>query len=446
MKKTLYQVLGVEPAASAGDIAAAHQRAMQQFDSHAHDRNDWIIVREAFAVLGNPARRAAYDQSLAAPPAAAVLATPQGLDIDDAVSGLPWKKILIGGLCVAAVLGFVRMRAPKVAAPAKALAIQEKQIDIAYDDKAPGPAAAAAPSGAGDSTLSGEALYARLSPSVASIAVLAADGRPIAGGSGVAIGPDAMITNCHVAKAGPRLQVKINKGTHDATIATADEEHDLCLLQVPGMAARAVEIGSSSQLKTGQKVLALGSPRGLDLTISDGIVSSLRVVDGGTIIQTTAPVSPGSSGGGLFDTAGRLVGIITFQRVDGQNLNFAAPSDWIATMKTRPVGNGFFKEMSSDGDGEQRAAQVNSPAAQVVGSWHCREAIGGRALTIDFRSGGSLVARVDNKNVGGQWAFDGNRMSIAFSGARNDMKVESWSAAKIILNEGGGERLICTRQ
>jgi serine protease Do len=441
MKKTLYQVLGVEPAASAGDIAAAHQRAMQQFDSQAHDRNEWIIVREAFAVLGNPARRAAYDQSLAAPVPAAVLATPQALDLEDAVSGLPWKKIVIGGLCVAAVLGFVRMRAPKVAPPAKALAIQEKQVDIAFEDKT----AAAAPA-AGDTTLSGEALYARLSPSVASIAVLAADGRPIAGGSGVAIGPDAMITNCHVAKAGARLQVKINKGMYEATIATADEEHDLCLLQVPGMAARAVEIGSSSQLKTGQKVLALGSPRGLDLTISDGIVSSLRVVDGGTIIQTTAPVSPGSSGGGLFDTAGRLVGIITFQRVDGQNLNFAAPSDWIATMKTRPVGNGFFKEMSSDGEGEQRAAQVNSPAAQVVGSWHCREAIGGRALTIDFRSGGSLVAQVDNKNVGGQWSFDGNRMSIAFSSARNDMKVESWSATKIILNEGGGERLICTRQ
>ncbi len=445
MRKTLYQVLGVEPGATAADIAAAHQLAMRKFDSPSHDRNEWILVREAFAVLGNPVKRAAYDQSLAAP--AAPLPLRQAVDLDDAVSGLPWKKFLVFGLCILALLAFIRSRVPQVKPAAPAPATQEKQVDIAYDDSAAASATAVAATAtaAGDAPLSGEALYARLSPSVASIAVLAADGRALGGGSGVAIGPDALITNCHVAKAGPKLQVKINKGTHDATIATADEEHDLCLLQVPGMSARAVEIGSSSQLKTGQKVLALGSPRGLDLTISDGIVSSLRAVDGGTIIQTTAPVSPGSSGGGLFDTAGRLVGIITFQRIDGQNLNFAAPSDWIATMKTRPVGNGFFKEMSRDDDGEQRASSANSPAAQIVGNWHCRQAIGGSAMTIEFRSDRRLVATIGNRGVNGQWSFDGNSMSIVFSSGGNNLKVESWSASKIILNEGGGERLICTR-
>jgi S1-C subfamily serine protease len=82
-------------------------------------------------------------------------------------------------------------------------------------------------------------------------------------------------------------------------------------------------------------VYAIGTPQGLERTLSQGLVSAMRETSEGTVIQTSAPISPGSSGGGLFDTQGQLVGITTFQTKTGQNLNFAIPVDWLDTMRTR---------------------------------------------------------------------------------------------------------------
>ncbi len=95
----------------------------------------------------------------------------------------------------------------------------------------------------------------------------------------------------------------------------------------------------SEECAPGKTSLPSASPQGLELTISEGIVSSLRSVpDVGTVIQTSAAISPGSSGGGLFDSSGRLIGITTFQSKSGQNLNFAVPAEWIKTMSTRSGG------------------------------------------------------------------------------------------------------------
>jgi tetratricopeptide (TPR) repeat protein len=80
-------------------------------------------------------------------------------------------------------------------------------------------------------------------------------------------------------------------------------------------------------------VYAIGAPEGLELTFSEGIISSLRDFDGSQYIQTSAAISQGSSGGGLFDTEGRLVGITAFFIAEGQNLNFALPAGWIAELE-----------------------------------------------------------------------------------------------------------------
>jgi S1-C subfamily serine protease len=112
------------------------------------------------------------------------------------------------------------------------------------------------------------------------------------------------------------------------------------------LTAPAVALGTVETLKTGQKVYAIGAPQGLDLTISDGIVSALRMLPQGKVIQTTAPISPGSSGGGLFDAYGKLVGIMTFQHRTGQNLNFAVPADWIPAMRGRSAATPLTESIS----------------------------------------------------------------------------------------------------
>jgi serine protease Do len=445
MKKTLYQVLGVEPGATVEEITAAHDKAMTALDSGSHDRNDWIMVREAFAVLSNTNKRAMYDMSLATPSSLRSQARAIA-DMDDQPAGRPWLKYVIGGVLVLGVLLFIRSRAPTVAAPAKAggTATVMLQVPEPSSGAAPVGQRVAAPAVSGPA-LSGEQLYAKLSPSVASVGAYGNDGVKVGGGSGVAIAPESLITNCHVAKLAPKLKVKIAGNTFDASITIADEEHDLCQLYVQGMNVPAVPLGSSSAVQAGQRVLALGSPYGLDLTMSDGIVSSLRPVEGGTVIQTTAPVSPGSSGGGLFDTSGKLVGIVTFQMVNGQNLNFAAPVDWIGVMRTRPVGDGFIRKVAS-ANSDEDAKSGPPPATQVVGNWHCHESIGGRSLTLDFRSNQSLVMRIAERGATGRWYFDGNQLSLSFSDWNGSLKVQSWNSSKIILDYGDGERLVCARQ
>ena len=154
-------------------------------------------------------------------------------------------------------------------------------------------------------------------------------------GSGVVLPDRDVVTNCHVVKGANQLKVSIGKQEYPATLRYSDWDRDVCSLTVVGISASAVVIGSTKTLKVGAKVYAVGAPKGLELTLSDGIVSSLREVAGGRYIQTTAAISPGSSGGGLFDEHGALIGLTTFYLAEGQNLNFAVPVEWVRELPTR---------------------------------------------------------------------------------------------------------------
>ncbi|MFP5374527.1 MAG: S1C family serine protease [Gammaproteobacteria bacterium] len=130
-----------------------------------------------------------------------------------------------------------------------------------------------------------------------------------------------------------RIEVHWNGQEHEAVLRHADADRDLCSLSVPTLRAPAARLGSPGSLDIGSKVYAIGAPRGLSLTLSDGILSGKR----GEILQITAPISPGSSGGGVFDQAGRLVGITTLYLRDSQQLNFAMPIDWVVALPQRHV-------------------------------------------------------------------------------------------------------------
>jgi serine protease Do len=153
-------------------------------------------------------------------------------------------------------------------------------------------------------------------------------------GSGVVIAPGEIITNCHVVRDGVPLVVKKDGRSSPAYLHFSDKARDLCQLQASQAASftRPVRaIMAMSDLRVGQRVYAIGAPRGLELTLSDGLISGLRHSASGSVqlIQTTAPVSAGSSGGGLFDQDGQLIGITTFILKESQNLNFAVPAMWV---------------------------------------------------------------------------------------------------------------------
>lgn len=180
-------------------------------------------------------------------------------------------------------------------------------------------------------------LFAKAAPSIFFVYGVDTDEKRRSQGSGVVIAPQRVVTNCHVIQGANFVYLRKENVIYVAKrLEHSDAGRDLCQLEVPNLNAPAVELGAGKELKVGQKVFALGNPKGLEVTLSDGLVSALRGEDGkDQLIQTTAPISPGSSGGGLFDEEGRLVGITTFQVRSGQNLNFAAPAEWVREIPER---------------------------------------------------------------------------------------------------------------
>src|SRR5712691_574126 len=207
-----------------------------------------------------------------------------------------------------------------------------------------------------------EQIFARAAPSVVVVEVVDEQGVPAAQGSGVVTGPGLVITPCHVAQAGKHLRVWRAETPFAATLGQADPEHDLCQVHTPKLQAPPVVRGSIQTLAVGQPVYIISAPQGLDLTFTAGIISALRPALGSYLIQTDAAVSPGSSGGGLFDRAGRLIGMPAFQLVEGQRLNFALPVDWILDIAQGPTRKAEYVPSSGATplDWEQRAAVLRT--------------------------------------------------------------------------------------
>jgi hypothetical protein len=173
-----------------------------------------------------------------------------------------------------------------------------------------------------------EQIYQQASQSVVVIRSLDAEDKPFNLGSGVVTGRELVTTNCHVIEDASRIEVTYQGNLFPATPGAVNQERDVCQIRVPQLSAPRALL-STARLRVGQRVYAIGAPEGLELTFSEGIISSLRDFDGSQYIQTSAAISQGSSGGGLFDVDGRLVGITAFFIAEGQNLNFALPASWI---------------------------------------------------------------------------------------------------------------------
>jgi S1-C subfamily serine protease len=184
-------------------------------------------------------------------------------------------------------------------------------------------------SGKGD-VLEPTLLFKKLSGSVFQLEALREHGT--AQGSAVAISATELLTNCHVVQGALKLTLKQAKKAWPARVVRADPPTDRCIINATGATLQAVTgVRSYDSLEVGEAAYTLGSPVGLELTLSNGIVSGRRDEQGHHYVQTTAPISPGSSGGGLFDARGNLIGITTLALVGrehlNQSLNFAIPAD-----------------------------------------------------------------------------------------------------------------------
>ena len=160
--------------------------------------------------------------------------------------------------------------------------------------------------------------------------VMANDDKPIARGTGFLVRADgAIMTNYHVIATGNVAVVKFADGTIlpvDGVLAT-DKLRDLAIIKIHGKTFPTLTLGNSDQIQVGEEVVAIGNPLGLELTVSNGILSGIRSdeKEDGKLLQITAPISRGSSGGPLFNMSGEVVGINALILEGGESLNFAIP-------------------------------------------------------------------------------------------------------------------------
>jgi serine protease Do len=164
-------------------------------------------------------------------------------------------------------------------------------------------------------------------------------------GSGFVVRQDGWVaTNMHVVVGGPRVTVTLrdDRELEVVEVLAASPEHDLALLRVEAKGLPVLALGDSDAMHPGDPVVAIGHPLGLEDTVSNGLVSARRKVgDGFEVLQVSAPIAPGSSGGPLINEHGEVIGIATAVLEGGQNLNFAVPIRYLRAMMRNPSPMAF---------------------------------------------------------------------------------------------------------
>jgi hypothetical protein len=265
-------------------------------------------------------------------------------------------------------------------------------------------------------------VFATTSPSVFAVRALDGEERLLRSGSAVAIGRERLVTNCHLLVKAQAVQVRRGNVSYGAALQHADVERDLCTLTVEGLVAPAPAIAPMSEVRVGQRAYAITNPEKLALTLSEGLISGSQTEDPGLPpIQTTIPLAPGASGGGLFDERGRLIGIVTLNVARGNlpsNVNFALPAQWITEVEER----GKFALAKRD---EERAAKTIAgavvagalPTPGSMWSYTMRD----RVYPNRDREFSVQLGRVDGWDVteivssqGQQETYGGNAREVAF--------------------------------
>jgi S1-C subfamily serine protease len=182
-------------------------------------------------------------------------------------------------------------------------------------------------------------LVKRVQPAVVTVIAYNAMDEMIFQGSGFFTAPGGrFLTNYHVLASAARAEVKIGRGRCYPVkgVMAADPDWDLVVAEIVSPVEGLTRLKISGAVpQVGERVAVVGSPLGLEQTLSIGVVSAVRHMSGGAYLQISAPVSPGSSGSPVINMAGEVVGVASLQVVKGQNLNFAVPGHRALALQQR---------------------------------------------------------------------------------------------------------------
>ncbi len=226
----------------------------------------------------------------------------------------------------------------------------------------------------------------------ATVLVVASDkvGKEISQGSGFVISSDGkVVTNYHVVEGAASAIIKFPDGAFYLIegMLGSDANKDIAVLKAAGKNLPFLPLADSENVQIGEQVVAIGSPLSLEGTVSEGIISGRREWKERnlTVLQTTAPISPGSSGGPLLNLKGEVIGVTTFRLAGGQNLNFAVPVSYVIPL----LANDTLKPLAV-----VTSARLDDIQGTYVGIWQSDQGASGvAAMTVEVE-GEAIRAQV----------------------------------------------------
>ena len=322
-KKSLYEILGVARDASASEVDLAYQRRKAQLEETASsDPGEGSLVRQAYEVLHDPKRRAAYDATLVttdAREAAAASNTAAVAPIEmeeEPARKVKWLPIALG-IVALLVIVYAASRTSKPETPA------------VHTEAMPGTQVAVPAAPTKKSAMEIMAVASMLGGQVLSYSMSGA-AIPI----GLAISTDAgtMITTCHGIPAGAKLVVRVEGQSYPADLILTDEVLDLCRLQVANFTAPPLK-SATVPAKAGDAVFVVGADQAGKMAVTAATVKSLVDTPEGKLLELSVPIGQFSSGGPVFNEMGEVAGISMVQHRSG--LSIAYPAAWIAQTRSR---------------------------------------------------------------------------------------------------------------
>ncbi len=280
--KTLYDALGVARDARPAEIARAHDRLVAEFDldTTPPDARREARIREAFAVLSDPERRAEYDRSLEAPPPAPGRRKPLAIGAGVAVAAVALAAWFLAG-------------------------------------RSPAPAAALRPVAE---------IHAEASRSVGRMQAFDLSGKPVATGIAFAVAPGVMATACEGLAPGAQVVVRIGSRDVPARLDAADEALGLCRLAVDGAASWPLPAGPAP--RAGDTVYAVGLSAAGEVELAPGPVKRVFAQGERSVVEAGVPRPAGHGGRPLLDAAGRFVAAAVAPAAGGAPVDVAIPAGW----------------------------------------------------------------------------------------------------------------------
>lgn len=197
-----------------------------------------------------------------------------------------------------------------------------------------------------------EEIYASALPATITLEVENAAGQHFIGSAFLAVRDGLAVTAWHVVHDARRIEARFADNQRVPVVGWVDkdEEHDLALIALARGGAPKLAVCSAPP-RVGSRIYTIGAPKGLDFSLSEGLVSQIRMVDGVEFYQISSPISPGDSGGPVLNERGEVIGIMSWRKANAENLGFAipgsdllrlnasrAPTPWAqATIASRPA-------------------------------------------------------------------------------------------------------------